>query len=234
MTDLSVSESLSFAETAAQNTGIALCEAIDGLAAIEKPDVDLVIWRRALPLCLKAWLEQLEPSDLPDLRVLVQPANLRQALELQLDTLGMPSGDMRDMLVKDIDDLVTAFAGIAGTDLVDVRLERVNHDACWRFHRDFVEARLVTTYLGPATEWVQNVHAERALSEQKRFDGPLEHLQPHDVAFFKGSCGESGGGIVHRSPPIADTGQTRLLLCLNKRSTVSPEPWQDGSRDPAP
>ena len=141
---------------------------------------------------------------------------------------GMPPGDMRDLLVVDVDDLVSAFAGIARSDLVDVRLERVSHDSCWKFHRDFVEARLLTTYRGPGTEWVQPTHAERALRAQRRFKGPLEQISGNDVALFKGNRGGPGSGIVHRSPPIAGTGCTRLLLALNKPSTASPEPWPRG------
>ncbi len=233
MTDLSaLAQREPSAQAVTQDTGIALCEAVDGLAAIAEPDIDLVIWRRVLSSNLKTWMEQLEPSDLPDTRFLVQPAQLRQALEPQLDACGMSSGDMRDLLVQDIDTLVTAFADITGSDLVDVRLERIIHDACWRFHRDYVEARLLTTYLGPATEWVQSAHAEQALHDQKEYEGPLERLEAFDVAFFKGNSAGPGRGIVHRSPPVADTGQTRLLLCLNQRSAVSPEPWQDRSIGP--
>ena len=205
--------------------GIEMCDAAEGLAAISNPGMELVVWRRALPLCLQTWLERMDASCLPDIRVLVRPGDLRRAVEPHLDDCGMPPGDMRDLLIGDVGDLVSVFSKISRTDLVDVRLECVSHDACWKFHRDCVEARLLTTYRGSATEWVQPIHAARALREQKRFKGPVEHLRIHDVAIFKGSCAGSGSGIVHRSPPIAGTGQTRLLLCLNKRSAASPEPW---------
>ncbi len=215
-------------------TGIETCDAAEGLAAISNPGMELVIWRRALPLCLQTWLERLDASRLPDMRVLVQPSDLRRAVEPHLDDCGMPSGDMRDLLLGDIGDLVSVFARITQSDLVDVRLERVSDDACWKFHRDCVEARLLTTYRGPATEWVQPQLAERALHEQKHFEGPLERLGIHDVAVFKGSCAGPGSGIVHRSPPIAGTGRARLLLCLNKPSDVSPEPWSEASHDMLP
>ena len=138
----------------------------------------------------------------------------------------MPRGDMRDLLADDIDGLVAAFAHIARERLVDVRLERIEHDACWKFHRDSVETRLLTTYLGPATEWVRPFQAERALKDQKDFDGPVESLGLNDIAVFKGSRAGTGDGIVHRSPPIAGSGQVRLLLCLNARSSTSPAPWR--------
>ncbi|MBM3733584.1 MAG: DUF1826 domain-containing protein [Acidimicrobiia bacterium] len=207
--------------------GVATCDASEGLAAINKPDMELVIWRRVLPLCLRDWLERLDASCLPDLRVLVRPSDLRRAVGPHFDKCGVPPGDMRNLLLSDVDDLVLAFARITQSDLVDVRLERVSHDACWKFHRDCVEARLLSTYCGPGTEWVQPIHAGQALRQQKRFKGPVEHLLIHDVAIFKGSCAGEGSGIVHRSPPITGTGQTRLLLCLNKQTAISPGPWPE-------
>ena len=206
-------------------SGIETCDTRDGLAAIEDPDTQLVIWRRSLPLGLRDWIDRREAANLPEIRILVEPVDLRSALEPLLDECGLAAGDMRDLLVEDIGDLVDAFADITRCGPVDVRLERVDHDACWKFHRDSVETRLVTTYRGPTTEWVQMAHAERALQEQTRYWGPLERLGDHDVALFKGSCAGPNSGIVHRSPPIAGTGRTRLVLCLNKRTIVSPDPW---------
>jgi len=211
--------------SATLGVGIETCDSIEGLAAINTPGIELQIWRRALSLYFQTWLERMDPSRFPDIRVLVQPSDLRRAVEPHLDDCGMPSGDMRDLLLGDVDNLVSAFARITQSDLVDVRLERVSHDACWKFHRDCVEARLLTTYRGPATEWVQPLHAEEALGKQKSYKGPWERLRVHDVAIFKGSFTGPSNGIVHRSPPIAGTGRTRLLLCLNKRTTVSPDPW---------
>ncbi len=229
MTGPSVSLEGGFAGApAAFGAGIGTCDAAEGLAAIGNPGMEFVIWRRALPRRLQTWLERMDASCLPDLRVLVRPGDLRGAVEPHLDDCGMPPGDLRDLLLGDLDDLVSAFARIIQSDLVDVRLERVSHDACWKFHRDYVEARLLTTYRGPATEWVQPTDAGRALREQKSYKGPLERLQVHDVAIFKGNRTGPGSGIVHRSPPVAGTGCTRLLLCLNKPSAASPKPWPGG------
>ena len=196
----------------------------DELSAILEPATELVIWERSLPAHFCAWLEKLAPSQLPKLRVLVCPTNLRRVMEQHLDACGMATGDMRGLLISDIEGLILTYASITESSLVDVRLERISHNACWRFHRDVVEARLLTTYRGLTTEWVQPKNAERALSEQERFDGPIEKLAPNEVAIFKGSSAGSGRGIVHRSPPIEGTGCTRLLLCLNEQSGTSPDP----------
>lgn len=213
----------------AAGSAIAVCESIAGLAGIARSEAELVIWRRRQPAGLQNWLGRLDITQLPDLRLLVAPRDLRRALTPLLDDHGMPPGPPRDLLVQDIDALVAAFAAIVRSDTVDVRLERIAHDGCWRFHRDCVAARLLTTYRGPATEWVQPRYAAQALRAQTRYAGPLEQFRIHDVAIFKGSRAGDGRGIVHRSPPVAKTGEVRMLLCLNAPSAASPLPWRNGS-----
>lgn len=195
------------------------------LSAITAPTTELVIWERSFPRQFQVWLDQLDSSSFQNLRVLIQPDHLPRAIKPHLDECDIGAGDMRDFLIKDIGELISVFAGITNSRLVDVRLDVISHDACWKFHRDWVERRLLTTYRGPTTEWVRPQYAARAMSEQKRFTGPVEQLQENSVAIFKGSCASSGKGIVHRSPPIEGSGFKRLLLCLNQQSDVSPEAW---------
>ena len=208
------------------NDGIYDCQTIEDLSAIKRQDVELAVWSRNLSENFQSWINQINPINLPDLRLLLRPEDLVTALTPLLNGCGLPHGEMRDYLVEDIDRLVRAFSDISGSEYVDVRLERVTNDACWKFHRDCVEARLITTFRGPSTEWVQHFHAAEALEKQKDYQGPLEQFDLFDVAFFKGSCAGSGSGIVHRSPPILGTDQTRLILCLNQPSSASPDYWR--------
>lgn len=223
----SVSLQVNEASNSTHDTGndISTTEKRDDLTAISDPATQLLIWQRSIPLNLHAWMEKLNPAQLPNLRVLIEPASLRHALEEHFDECGMAAGDMRNLLITDIEELVVIYASITESDRVDVRLERVNHNACWKFHRDFVDKRLITTYRGLTTEWVQPQHSSQAMRQQKSFEGPIESLGLYDVAIFKGRNDRSGSGIVHRSPPIEGTGCTRLLLCLNQKSAVSPDPW---------
>ena len=73
---LGSAESKAAGTSASLAAGIETCNAAEGLAAINKPDMELVIWRRALPLCLQTWLERMDASCLPDMRVLVQASDL--------------------------------------------------------------------------------------------------------------------------------------------------------------
>jgi len=202
--------------------GVLTTRARAGLATINEPALDLAIWRRTLPDGLQAWIDALDVSRLPNIRILVDPDILKVRLAALLDACGMAPCTERGLLIEDVDLLIKDFARITESTLVDVRLDRIDSDACWKFHRDNVEQRLVTTYRGPATEWVVPANAERAIDEQRDYDGPLERFERHDVAIFKGSSAGPARGIVHRSPPIAGTGTTRLLLCLNNRSVTSP------------
>ncbi len=196
---------------------ISICDHDRDLATIQRPETELAIWQRCLPDRLQQWLDDLAPAQLPNMRLRARPVEVRGAIPAYLDASDTPGGDSRDLLISDIDRLASRYASICGAELIDIRLEPVSNNACANFHRDCVEARLVTTYRGRGTEWVAPADADRALREQNTYQGPLQHIARGDVAMFKGSCAGQGTGIVHRSPPIAGTGETRLLLVLNKR-----------------
>jgi hypothetical protein len=84
----------------------------------------------------------------------------------------------------------------------------------------------VTTYRGAGTQWVAPVDAAAALQQQRTFSGNLLTLLPQEVAIFKGSIAEEDMGIAHRSPPIAGSGETRLLCVIDPESAASPELWR--------
>jgi len=184
--------------------------------------IELIIWKRRLPFCLDKWLVKLCPEELPNGRVLIEPQHVRTAMLHIFEQSRTPCDSASDMLIEDISLLVREFASIMNETLVDVRLEAVSHDACWKFHRDCVAGRLITTYRGTTTQWVTESQEASALREQLEFKGDIQHLPKHAVALFRGNCAAPARGIVHRSPPIAGTGETRLLLCLNPPSDASP------------
>lgn len=195
------------------------------LSHIRLPGVELALWRRSPPPALVAALATGDPARYPDGRLLVRPADLPAALTGLLTGSGFPQV-AGGALAADIIDLGRRFADLFGLEAVDLRLEALAHDACWKFHRDHVPARLVTTYGGPGTEWVVPAFGARAVEEQKDYNGPLERLSAGDVAIFRGCQPGHDHGIVHRSPPVAGTGVTRLFLCLNLPSPASPPLWQ--------
>jgi len=198
----------------------------DCFERIHDPAVELVIWERTLPTAMERWLDRLRPDQLPNGRLTVSAAHLVSAVTTLLDEAPMPGGPMRDAFREDVIAIAERFMRVMDTDVVDIRLETLGDDGCWKFHRDYVVARMLVTYRGPGTQWVQPGESGAALSEQKAYRGPLECFSPHAVGLFKGSRAGDGEGIVHRSPSIDGMGVSRLLLCLNLPSRISPSLWQ--------
>lgn len=186
------------------------------LNRLRDPAVELAIWERTLPRVFADWIDSLPTEYLPDARAVTDDVSLEATVTAMLNAACTPSGAMRDMLHEDVVALARRFMAIMGSAQVDIRLEVVDHDACWKFHRDCVEARLLTTYRGPGTQWISPAYGEEALNCQKDYRGPIQNLTRFAVGIFKGSCAAPAGGIVHRSPPLDSSDSvTRLLLCLN-------------------
>lgn len=208
-----------------ENLDIKTCCSAEDLHIISNPEVSLAIWQNEKTQKLVEWFDGLDPEQLPDFRILVDTPNVHNALAIHLEEMSIYNKDMYDLLLTDIEKLVSIYSKLTKVDTIDIRLECVSHDACWKFHRDNVDLRLLKTYRGPATEWVPNAYANEAIIEQKDYSGPLNQLMTNDVTIFKGSRDKTNCGIVHRSPPIAGTEQIRLLLCLNQPSAASPSLW---------
>ncbi|KWV92041.1 hypothetical protein AUC45_12885 [Erythrobacter sp. YT30] len=95
---------------------------------------------------------------------------------------------------------------------VEVRLEVVTTNSCRKWHADYVKARLITTYVGSGTQWLTQADADRVKGgEEPQW---INSMSPGDVGMFKGKLATDTPAI-HRSPPIAGTGEKRLLLVLN-------------------
>ncbi len=186
------------------------------LSRLREPDVTLAVWHRSLPLQFAGWLDSLPRERLPEAQFTGPAACVAQRAASVCDLVGLPDTVERRALVSDIATLAQSFARLVGSPDIDLRLEAVDHDSCWRFHRDHVGLRLNTTYRGPGTQWLPPEHAPRALRAQRRYRGPLNEMPRFAVGVFKGVERAGTDAVVHRSPPVAGTGQTRLFLCLNE------------------
>lgn len=200
-------------------------ETINGLANISEPMFSLVIWERKTPKSLQKWFAEQQPEQLPSGRVLADRQNIREAIKTFFLKNKHNDQNEQQWLANDIVQLAQKYADITDCKKIDIRLDVIQNDACWKFHLDRVDYRLVTTYKGEGTQYVSPENAEQALNEQTDYSGPIKKIDEQNVAIFKGSNNTCGRGIVHRSPPIKEKQETRLLLCLNARSEVSPNLW---------
>ena len=186
------------------------------LARVDENDVALAIWHRPQAAGLAAWLDSLPAERLPEGHFIGPVACVPARLAALCDLVELADSPERRALIDDIAGLARSFSRRTGSPDVDLRLESIAHDACWRFHRDHVGYRLNATYRGPGTQWPPLEHAARALKAQRRYRGPLNEFPRFAAGLFKGVVRAGTEAIVHRSPPVAGSGQTRLFLCLNE------------------
>lgn len=212
--------------TDADPVGIVTGNTCAVLNAVHRASVGMAVWRRSMPETLKSWADRLAASTDADVgaRLLLPIEHCEDELDKALRNDGVLPCPVGEPFKREIADLVRVFADVAGLQSVDVRLETVKGDACWKFHVDRVAFRLLCTYSGPGTQYVPPDFGQQAIAQQRNYTGPLGIVETYDVALFKGAEASGHDGIVHRSPPIRGSGQSRLLLCLSPPGLYSPGP----------
>lgn len=182
------------------------------LEAIHDRDVALAIWERDTPSAIAHLLS----APIGNIRFATTLAWLPQRLGQALDAAGFPTMGARVILETDIIALANRFAFVMATDAVDIRLDRIATNACRKFHADYVRARLITTYAGPGTQWLDDEAPGGGVEPRD-----VRQLRSGDVAIFKGRHWDEARAAIHRSPPIEGTGAERLVLVINPVERMS-------------
>lgn len=192
-----------------QSESVKIVDNLEGLSAFVQPGCAAAIWRRQAPADVQAWLDAQDPANLPRTRVILQPDAVRDVAAQIFDVAGLPAGPERDWLQADIAGMADMFAGLMDVQYLRMRLDVVSSNACRKFHLDSIKARLVCTYRGTGTQYG---------AAQKDGDPGTVYTTPTCAPILlRGSLWPAGGdqGILHRSPPIEGTGETRLVLVLD-------------------
>ncbi len=181
---------------------------IEVLNEATEPTCSLAIWQRRVPFSAV----RIRDSLTANVRARLAVVQIARQLPGILAGQGGVTPDAAGPLVEDVAMLAQVFAATLDIDEVELRLELVETDSCRKFHADYVRARLITTYVGAGTQWLTTSDAERvAAGEQPVW---IQSLAAGHVGIFRGRLGP-GEAAIHRSPPIAGTGERRLLLVLN-------------------
>lgn len=175
------------------------------LERIHDEAIHLALWQRPRPKGLD-WLDRLHFDEIDDVQKDLPIAGLAAALLSELEAAGYPVGVRAAVLAAEIAALAGRFAQIMAIDTVRLRLEVVETDACRKFHMDNVKARLLAPLTEPGTQWIET---------DRGADAPINHLHAGEVGLFKGRIWAESPAILHRSPPIAGLGLSRLLLVLD-------------------
>ena len=189
--------------------GIGVADEPGALQTIHDPGCAAVVWRRQPLPDFQNWIDDLDPERLPKARLILRPEFVREAVEAVCDEAGTPAGPERDRLIDDAAALADVFAKVAKAPFLRLRLDVVTGNACRKFHIDALTIRLVCTYRGTGTQYGVPTGDE---DPKRVFTVPTGSL-----IVLRGTAYPTGpkSGLLHRSPPIEGTGETRLVLVLD-------------------
>lgn len=167
------------------------------------PQVHLALWQRQRPASLD-WLDTHDWDTMDDVDAVLDQGDWGAGVADLLLAAGCPWTPEGLALVDEIADLARCFARLTGCTALRLRLEVVETDACRKFHVDQLCARLLCTLSGPGTQWIEAGGGSQVMQ-----------MAAGEVGIFKGRLWAEEPAILHRSPPIAALGDTRLLLVLD-------------------
>jgi hypothetical protein len=190
-------------------TGVKIFQKLGDLVAFRQPQCAVAIWDRQPARDFQTWIDALDPDLLPNGRMILALEDLQGALADLCDDAHLPTCAQRDFLINDIIALSGLFAGLMRAPYLRVRLQAVNTNACRRFHVDAITARLVCTYRGTGTQY--------GTSHGGSDPADIFTVPTGSPILMRGTLWPSlpASGLLHRSPPIEHTGETRLVLVID-------------------
>lgn len=193
----------------------------DVLTRILDDEVNLAVWQRQLPVHISDFSslllslgEPLTDSLSVDMSHEGRPPNL-QGLAARFNDLEGYAG-----FIADVSWLVSAYTCLLGAKRIGLRLRALDKAMCPRFHVDHVPVRLITTYSGTGSQWLEEGAMERRQLGQPQAEPTqaalIQQIHQGEVALLKGEKwqGNEGAGLIHRSPALAPD-ERRLILTLD-------------------
>jgi hypothetical protein len=203
-------------KVAATLSHIAWAQTLEELSAFFTPECNLAVWKRQPNKAIEAFLMKHRHEDIHICKVLSArdvEQTLRQELSAFEDDIG------KEALIADIAQIANFFAELTDANELHFYLETIRTDQCRKFHRDFYPLRLLCTYIGKGTEYLENDNVNRdgkTNDEIVRDWQKVRRLNAFDVAILKGEApGNEGNAIFHRSPEIEATNDFRVLLRID-------------------
>lgn len=175
----------------------------EALGCIRKAHINLAVWQRPVDTAMLSiihWLSR-EPFELA---YKVNVDDVSSSLHQHLD-IPMEHEQSGYRLIADIQRLAVLFGKYADTDQIRLTLESLDNVPCPKFHQDNITLRLICTYAGVGTQWLENsnvnTHAHCCGGSVVRDTSRIQQLKPFEVALMKGKrWPRNDMGIYHCSP----------------------------------
>lgn len=192
------------------------CHEPAAMVRILDPSCNVVVLRRAARPAIRRYMEAAFSEERLVKRV-VDPAESLAAMFPCVANLETE----RALAMGDVDWMLEAFCDLVEPSQVGIRIAALQHAMCPRFHVDRVGIRMLTTYTGPATEYLEEQDVDRARlvtrEEAARPGARVQVADSFDVVLLKGETwpGNEGRGAVHRSPNVPSSASPRVVVTLD-------------------
>jgi len=151
-------------------------------------------------------------------------SGLRRVVRLDADgvpdlaALAVPGLADHPALIQDLGFLMELYGELLGCPLIGLRVESLYRAMCPGWHVDRTGIRLLCTWCGPGTEWLDDPRIDpRRLPGSAGDAAASGQAQPWDILLLKGSAwqGNARGGAIHRSPTLTVGASPRRLVALD-------------------
>ena len=181
-----------------------------------------------------AWFER---TPVPAIEDYLQAASIGLGLgrsrvvraDTDVPDLELPDPVGREALLAEIGWLIRVYTDLLGCPAAALRIEVLDRPMCPRFHVDRTGIRLVCTWRGPGTEWLDDSWTNRnclgpgshGLADEEsgllRPGAEIERIPTFAVGLLKGSLwqGNASRGAIHRSPRIDPGAAPRVMMSLD-------------------
>lgn len=173
--------------------------------------VQVCSWQRVIDPAIGTYLSQLHRTG--EFQAL---ETLSPAARPRLD--GLPDGPGRSALIDDLALLQEIVCELLGCAAVGLRLARLGRAMCPGWHVDRVGIRLVCTYRGPGTQWLDDQAVDRTgLRSAQTGSAAFIQADPGEIVLLKGALwqGNTAFGAVHRSPEPFPNAPLRTLVTID-------------------
>ncbi|MEM9328705.1 MAG: DUF1826 domain-containing protein [Bacteroidota bacterium] len=128
------------------------------------------------------------------------------------------------LIQEDLKALLQLFGAVTGASSFRLLLATVNSNMCSKFHTDINDLRMLCTYRGPGTLWLTEDNINRdaldCCDEEDCLiidEGRIQQAATGAVVILKGAIypKEDTTPVLHRSPTIEESKESRLLLRLD-------------------
>ena len=184
-------------------------EDISYLSSFTDKNYPAVILNRTIFSNIQNWLNSIDPILMPCFRKIIHKSEVKNTIDTVFKNSSLKDGSKILWLTKDMIKLSEAFSNLMKVNFIRLRLEVVSTNSCRKFHIDAVKGRLICTYRGQGTQYGISTDG-----------GDPQYFQTTPTGYpilLRGSLWSEDISlrILHRSPPIEGTGETRFVFIID-------------------